>query len=178
MRFSNTTKCFYPEDLEYSNLPADAIEVPQEDFDAAVARDPGDTLDVIDGRVVVVPKPAPTRAELCASIDVAVAAIYARFGRFEAEYTLREQQAKAYKAADYKGDVPVQVAAFATPAGKTPREAADIIIAQSEQLRGALSQLGVLRMRKFEVMQAADVDKAQSVADEVLAAIAAIGQAL
>ena len=121
---------------------------------------------------------AATRAELCARIDVAVAAIYARFGQFEAEYTLREQQAKAYKAADYKGDVPVQVAAFATPAGKTPREAADIIIAQSEQLRGALSQLGVLRMRKYEVMQAADVAKAQSVADEVLAAIAAIGQAL
>lgn len=121
---------------------------------------------------------AATRAELCARIDVAVAAIYARFGRFEAEYTLREQQAKAYKAADYKGDVPVQVAAFATPAGKTPREAADIIIAQSEQLRGVLSQLGVLRMRKYEVMQAADVAKAQSVADEVLAAIAAIGQAL
>lgn len=121
---------------------------------------------------------AATRAELCARIDVAVAAIYARFGRFEAEYTLREQQAKAHKAADYKGDVPVQVAAFATPAGKTPREAADIIIAQSEQLRGAISQLGVLRMRKYEVMQAADVAKAQAVADEVLAAIAAIGQAL
>ena len=121
---------------------------------------------------------AAKRAELCGRIDAAVAAIYAGFGRFEAEYTLREQQAKAYKAAGYKGDVPVQVAAFATPAGKTPREAADIIIAQSEQLRGALSQLGVLRMRKYEVMQAADLGKAQAVADEVLAAIAAIGQAL
>ena len=33
-------------------------------------------------------------------------------------------------------------------------------------------------MRKYDVMQAADVAKAQSVADEVLAAIAAIGQAL
>lgn len=121
---------------------------------------------------------AAKRAELCARIDAAVAAIYAGFGRFEAEYTLREQQAKAFKAAGYKGDVPVQVAAFATPAGKTPREAADIIIAQSEQLRGALSQLGVLRMRKYEVMQAADLGKAQAVADEVLAAIAAIGQAL
>ena len=121
---------------------------------------------------------AAKRAELCTRIDAAVAAIYAGFGRFEAEYTLRETQAKAYKAAGYKGDVPVQVAAFATPAGKTPREAADIIIAQSEQLRGELSQLGVLRMRKYEVMRAADVAKAQAVADEVLAAIAAIGQAL
>ena len=74
--------------------------------------------------------------------------------------------------------MPTQVAAFATPSGKTGKQAADIIIAQSEQLRGTLSQLGVLRMRKYEVMQAADVAKAQSVADEVLAAIAAIGQAL
>ena len=31
-----------------------------------MARAPGDTLDVIGGRVVVVPKPAPTRAELTA----------------------------------------------------------------------------------------------------------------
>jgi len=66
MRFSNTTKCFYPLSENYAELPADIIEVPQEDFDAAMARAPGDTLDVIDGRVVVVPKAAPTRAELTA----------------------------------------------------------------------------------------------------------------
>jgi len=66
MRFSNTTKCFYPEGFNYADLPADIIEVPQEDFDAAMARKPGDTLDVINGRVVVVPKAAPTRAELTA----------------------------------------------------------------------------------------------------------------
>ena len=70
--------------------------------------------------------------------------------------------------------MPQQVAAFATPANKTGKQAADIIIAQATALRGALAQLGVLRMRKYEVLQAADVDKAQSVADEVLAAIAAI----
>ena len=121
---------------------------------------------------------AAKRAELCARIDAAVAAIYARFGRFEAEYTLREQQAKAYKAADYKGDVPVQVAAFATPAGKTGREAADIIIAQSEQLRGALSKLGVLRMRKYEVLAAPDAATAQAIADAILGAVAQIGSAL
>lgn len=66
MRFSNTTKCFYPEGFDYADLPADIIEVPQEDFDAAMARNPGDTLDVIGGRVVVVPKAAPTHTELVA----------------------------------------------------------------------------------------------------------------
>lgn len=68
MRFSNTTKCFYPEGFNYADLPADIIEAPQEDFDAAMARNPGDTLDVIEGRVVVVPKPAPSRDEQIATV--------------------------------------------------------------------------------------------------------------
>lgn len=117
-------------------------------------------------------------ALLVASVDAAVAAVYAKYTRFEVEYLEREKQALAYKAAGYTGEMPQQVAAFATPANKTGKQAADIIIAQATALRGALAQLGVLRMRKYEVMQAADVDKAQSVADEVLAAIAAIVQAL
>lgn len=62
MRFSRTTGCFYPDDVLYSSLPDDLIDVTQEDFDAAMARAPGDTLNVVNGRVVVVPKPAPTAA--------------------------------------------------------------------------------------------------------------------
>jgi hypothetical protein len=58
MRFSKTTGCFYPDDIQYQNLPADLIDVPHEDFDTAMARNPGDTLDVVNGRVVVVQKPA------------------------------------------------------------------------------------------------------------------------
>lgn len=64
MKFSKQTGCFYPVDVVYSAIPADVIEVPQEDFDAAMARAPGDMLDVVDGRVVVIPKPAPTLAQL------------------------------------------------------------------------------------------------------------------
>ena len=67
MRFSNSTKCFYPEDIAYTEFPADIIEVPQEDFDAAMARNPGDTLDVVAGRIVIIPKPAATKAELQAT---------------------------------------------------------------------------------------------------------------
>ena len=176
------------DDVRGTWYDADGRAVQIDDLDAdvsALTREapPDATYKLVNGKWEQCPDKvaaadAAKRAELCGRIDAAVAAIYAGFGRFEAEYTLREQQAKAYKAAGYKGDVPVQVAAFATPAGKTPREAADIIIAQSEQLRGALSQLGVLRMRKYEVMQAATPEAAQTVADEVLAAIATIGRAL
>lgn len=64
MKFSKQTGCFYPDDIAYAELPSDVIDVPQEDFDAAMARNPGDTLDVIAGRVVVVLKPAPSQALL------------------------------------------------------------------------------------------------------------------
>lgn len=67
MRFAKSTGCFYPESINYTNLPDDIIDVPQEDFDAAMARNSGDTLDVVDGRVVIVPKPAATIAELQAA---------------------------------------------------------------------------------------------------------------
>lgn len=121
---------------------------------------------------------AVNRQDLATSIDDAVAAIYARYNRFQAEYTERESQAQAYKDAGYTGDVPVQVAAFATPAGKTGQQAADIILAQAMQLRAALSQLGVLRMRKYEVLAAPDAATAQAIADAILGAVAQIGAAL
>lgn len=64
MRFSKSTGCFYPDDIHYTNLPDDLIDVPQKDFEMAMSRSSGDTFDVVDGRVVVVPKPAPTLNEL------------------------------------------------------------------------------------------------------------------
>lgn len=64
MRFSKTTGCFYPESDRYLKLPPDLIDVPQEDFDVVMAREPGDVVDVVNGRVVVTPKPAPTPGEV------------------------------------------------------------------------------------------------------------------
>lgn len=62
-RFSKLTGCFYPFSENYAELPADLIEVPIADYEGAIARRPGETLDVANGRVVVVPKLAPTAAE-------------------------------------------------------------------------------------------------------------------
>ena len=117
-------------------------------------------------------------AELAKSIDSAVAALYAQYTRFEVEYLEREKQALAYKAAGYTGEMPQQVAAFATPANKTGKQAADIILMQAAQLRGALAQLGVLRMRKFEVLACTSVTDAQTKAATILAAVQQIGDAL
>lgn len=67
MRFAKSTGCFYPETEDYKSVPPDTITVPQEDYAAAMARVTGDTLDVVNGRVVVVPKQAPTDAEIKAT---------------------------------------------------------------------------------------------------------------
>lgn len=119
-----------------------------------------------------------TKAVLTAAIDNAVAAIYNRFTRFEPEYTLREAQAQAFKDAGYTGPVPEQVAAFATPAGMDAQAATDLILSEAANLRAALAALGAKRMRKYEIINAADAATAQAKHDEILAEIEAIGNAL
>jgi hypothetical protein len=64
MLFSKTTGCFYPEDIAYFDVPADLIDVSQEDFNTAMSRSPGDSLDVVNGRVVVIQKPEPSASEI------------------------------------------------------------------------------------------------------------------
>lgn len=64
MRFSKTTGCFYPNSINYSTLPADIVDVIDSYYEIASTRNLGDTLDVIDGKVVIVPKPAKTLEKL------------------------------------------------------------------------------------------------------------------
>ena len=94
---------------------------------------------------------ADAQAEGAEQINDAMEAVLQPLTRFEVEYKRREAQARAYRDAGYKGEVPLQVAAFAKPAGKTPKEAADIIISQADMLYSLLDKLGELRMRKFEL---------------------------
>ena len=103
---------------------------------------------------------------------------YRHVTRFQPEYLLREQQARDYKASGCKGEAPMQVAAFAKPAGKTACEATDIIIAQADNLRMVMGKLGALRMRKFELkglQTAAEVEKRTA---EILAEIKPIADKL
>lgn len=59
MKYSESTGCFYPDDIHYENPPADLIDVTQGDYTAAMNRAPGETLDVVKGKLVIVPAPAP-----------------------------------------------------------------------------------------------------------------------
>ncbi len=137
-----------------------------------------------NGKEWVLDKAAASQL-LAESIDNGTKAIndlvdeaYRHVTRFQPEYLLREQQARDYKAGGCKGEAPMQVAAFAKPAGKTACEATDIIIAQSDNLRMVMGKLGALRMRKFELKglkTAAEVEKRTA---EILAEIKPIADKL
>ncbi|PJJ20065.1 hypothetical protein CLU90_3297 [Janthinobacterium sp. 67] len=60
-RYSPTTGNFYPFDLAYPNgLPADVIEVSQEDFAAVLQRPPGHSFAFLDGELAIsAPEPEP-----------------------------------------------------------------------------------------------------------------------
>lgn len=67
MKFSKSTGCFYPDEIQYALLPSDLVDVSEEDFKAAMARAPDEVFDVINGRVVVAMQPGPTVEAIKAS---------------------------------------------------------------------------------------------------------------
>lgn len=74
MKFSPTTLCFYPDEIQYTNLPNDVVGVAQDDFARAMARAPGETLGVTNGVLVVFPAPMPTTDDAIAVTAVAMTA--------------------------------------------------------------------------------------------------------
>lgn len=63
MKFSKTTGCFYPEDIQYSNPPADLIAVSPDEYNAAMSRAAGEALDIVKGKLVIVPAPVVSPAD-------------------------------------------------------------------------------------------------------------------
>lgn len=202
IHYSTTNNAFYDSAI-HSRMPEDALEISPEQYAALLAGQSAGQVIMPgkDGKPVLA-DPAPSHLHqwngkewtldkaatsqlLAEAIDKGTEAIndaveqaYHHVTRFEAEYKLREQQARDYKAGGCKDDVPEQVAAFAKPAGKTACEATDIIIAQADNLRMVLGKLGVLRMRKLELKDlktAAEVDKRTA---EILAEIQPIADKL
>ncbi len=135
--------------------------------------------DLWNGVVFTKPKPVPfDRVAAGKAIDKAVIAVYEKPTVLGDEYKLRESEAEAYKAAGYTGTVPELIAGFATPAMMSPQAATDLILYQAAQLRGALKQLGNLRMQKYAVSAAATDELAQATFDSTMSSISAIATAL
>ncbi|ADJ61726.1 hypothetical protein G5B88_01000 [Herbaspirillum seropedicae] len=63
MRFSNTTKGFYPETEQYAQLPEDVIEVTAQQYERAMHLAAGERLEVVDGELVIVAAVAPDDEE-------------------------------------------------------------------------------------------------------------------
>ena len=89
--------------------------------------------------------------EMAKSIDDACALGFHEFDRFRAGYAQREEEAKAYKAANYAGEPGLLLKGFADKIGLTNKQAADLVLQQSVSLRTADQLIEDQRMRKYEI---------------------------
>lgn len=108
------------------------------------------------------------------TLDDRIAKIYAKYQRFAIEYQMREEQAKAFKSANYTGETPSQIKAYQLPMGITPKQACDNILSQAEHLRYLLDKLGVIRMKKCAIRQCDNLEDLKQLADSVFNQLAAI----
>ena len=123
--------------------------------------------------------PHPTAAQLCQQVDIAAdAARRAVAGDplRAVEYDKAAEQAQAFAAAEYLGDVPPMVAAWAI-GGRTAQQAADSILAEAAQYNTALVQLRTVRLNAKELirnaMAAGNTEQAEDIAAETIASIEA-----
>ena len=123
--------------------------------------------------------PQPTVAALCDRVDTA-ADIARRAVAGDplraVEYDRARLQAEQFAAADYQGEVPPMVAAWAIN-GRTPQQAADSILAEAAAYTNALELLRTTRLAAKEqirtLMAANQVEQAQQLTDQTIAAIEA-----
>ncbi|WP_313221980.1 phage tail protein [Stutzerimonas nitrititolerans] len=117
--------------------------------------------------------------DLCANIDTAADTARARVAGDPlraVEYDRARIAAEQFAAAGYQGDVPPMVAAWAIN-GRTAQEAADDILHEAAQYTAALIALRETRLAAKEqvraLMDAGEVEQAQQVVEQTVAAIEA-----
>lgn len=88
------------------------------------------------------------------------------------EYQLAEQEAKAFQAAEFAGDTPASVQAWADAAGLSPQAAAENILVQAAAWKTALYTVRAARLAgKQAALKAANHDEAEALADAAIAKI-------
>lgn len=123
---------------------------------------------------------SPTTAEdLCNRIDTAAdlaRRAVAGDPLRAVEYDRARLAAEQFAAADYQGEVPAMVAAWAIN-GRTPQQAADSILAEAAAYTNALELLRTTRLAAKEqvrtLMAANQVEQAQQLAEQTIASIEA-----
>lgn len=111
----------------------------------------------------------PTETDLCQCIDTAAdSARRAVAGDplRAVEYDRARQAAEQFAAADYQGEVPGMVAAWAIN-GRTPQQATDDILREAAQYSEALVQLRTIRLKAKEQIRAAIAEGKITLAQEI-----------
>lgn len=161
--------------IDGNGLIINTIEVDSlGDFENLIDGSTGGIGDTWDGtQIIPAHKPEvdldQLKKILVADIDDHIAAICAKWTRFQAGYLEREAAARAFKAASYVGDAGEWITSFATPAGLTPPVAANLIITQADGLKAALKALEAARMKKYSVARATTEQAVRSAYAAVIA---------
>lgn len=112
------------------------------------------------------------QADIYSKIDDACEVAIADFNRFRNAYYVREADAKQYIQNNYGGEVGALLKGFADAIGMSYKEAADLVMKQSEQLRSADIAIEDLRMRKYTINYRQDtIEQMIQKRDEIIAEI-------
>ena len=182
MFYSAGTKGFYNPAI-HASMPPDVVKISSERHAELLAGESaGQRIEADENGapILVAPQPQlPTADALCQRIDTSAdAARRAVAGDplRAVEYDRARMQAEQFAAADYQGEVPAMVAAWAIN-GRTPQQAADSILAEAAAYTNALELLRTTRLAAKEQVRAlmADnqVEQAQQLADQTIASIEA-----
>lgn len=182
--YSKLTGCTYVPAIHGDQMPADAVAISEALYLAVIASPAAGKVRSHDAAglpILIDPLPViPTADELCAKIDAtadsarrAVAGDPLR----AVEYERSAAEAKAFKDAGYPAEaVPRTVSAWAIN-GRTAQQAADSILAEAAAYTEALYQIREARLGAKELvrgaMAAGQVEQAQDIAAETIAAIEA-----
>lgn len=181
MRFySKNTGSTYIDSL-HKSIPADAVPIDEDRYQKVIANPALGKIRTHDSTglpILIDPaRVTPTAPELCERIDVladAARAVIVGEPTRAIEYERTAAEAAAFKAAGYPSDnVPRSVAAWAIN-GRSPRQAADSILAKAAAYTEALYQIRETRLQAKELIrhavEAGDTDGAQGIAAEFEAA--------
>lgn len=181
--YSKTTGCTYLDGMHAVQMPDDAVPITDDRYQSVIANPaPGKirSHDAAGLPILIDPPPyVPTADEICQAIDSAADTArraVAGDALRAVEYDRARIEAEQFAAADYQGEVPPMVAAWAIN-GRTPQQAADSILQEAGQYTNALVYLRTVRLQAKELvrqaMAAGQVEQAQDIAAETIASIEA-----
>lgn len=184
MFYSAETGGFYSLRVHGSTIPESAVEITDQYYQELLTGQQEGKRIVHDehGWPSLALPPGPTLQSLCDAVDACAdkaRTTVAGNPLRAVEYERAAAEAQAFAAADYQGEVPRSVAAWAIN-GRTPRQAADSILAEAAAYTEALYQIRETRLQAKELIRQAmaegDSARAEDIAAETVAALEAAVQ--